>query len=563
MDDGTSTHMKDDRGVVAIWVAIMFPVIFILCAIAVDISRWYVEIERAQKAADAAALSGVPFLPSDPDSAITTALRTAAVNGFPDGANGNAVSVTAAQGTTRPTQLTVKVRSTIDNAFASLFGLDTQTISRSATADFQGPVPMGSPCNVFGREDMEGLVPGASRFASGNCDPSSGTYWVNIAGKNTNKARGDGYASGYCTRPDDGVGIDACTNPSGTPAATPGTSAAAVNTDFNPDGYTFVVRAAAAGEVQLQGYDLGWVATGDTCNEGLLAGATTTTNAFVTTRGEATLRYQRGNTPFCPGDTQMAGVEGDGTTVQTIVTVRGQSSNPFDPLEGPVLCTQVLDGWNRSTPISALADPSLSNELARTHHRWANVCSTKSSFSMGALDDFSIQVRTVGGGGQNRFGLRAVMASGPNENLSIFAAGRVSLFNNVTRGISRFNLVRLGSSTAGYTLNLRFFDLGDATDPVEARVLQPDSSTPFVGCRGEGPVSTPNPLNDCGVSTRASTNGGRWQTIRVPVPPGYRCSNDRDQSKCWVRIELSTGASQADTTTWQASLDGDPVRIVQ
>jgi hypothetical protein len=47
------------------------------------------------------------------------------------------------------------------------------------------------------------------------------------------------------------------------------------------------------------------------------------------------------------------------------------------------------------------------------------------------------------------------------------------------------------------------------------------------------------------------------------VDPGYQCSDDRDLSACWVRVRLTTSAAQDDTTTWRASLDGDPVRLVQ
>jgi hypothetical protein len=48
----------------------------------------------------------------------------------------------------------------------------------------------------------------------------------------------------------------------------------------------------------------------------------------------------------------------------------------------------------------------------------------------------------------------------------------------------------------------------------------------------------------------------------VPIPSNYVCNADADQSKCWIKIRLTTGAAQADTTTWAASMDGDPVRII-
>ena len=57
----------NEQGYVAILVALLVATIMLpLCAIAVDVARWYVEIERMQNAADAAALAGVTYLPGRP-----------------------------------------------------------------------------------------------------------------------------------------------------------------------------------------------------------------------------------------------------------------------------------------------------------------------------------------------------------------------------------------------------------------------------------------------------------------------------------------------------------------
>ena len=47
-------------------------------ALAVDVSRWYVEVERVQNAADSAAMAGVTWLPIDLTSATSTARARAA-----------------------------------------------------------------------------------------------------------------------------------------------------------------------------------------------------------------------------------------------------------------------------------------------------------------------------------------------------------------------------------------------------------------------------------------------------------------------------------------------------
>jgi len=51
--------------------------------------------------------------------------------------------------------------------------------------------------------------------------------------------------------------------------------------------------------------------------------------------------------------------------------------------------------------------------------------------------------------------------------------------------------------------------------------------------------------------------------VSVPIPDDYDC-NYASSSGCWVKVQLSFtgGATPTDTTTWTASIDGDPVRLV-
>ena len=62
----------------------------------------------------------------------------------------------------------------------------------------------------------------------------------------------------------------------------------------------------------------------------------------------------------------------------------------------------------------------------------------------------------------------------------------------------------------------------------------------------------------------AGSFNGKWQTLRVPIPDTFTCA-ETVQLGCWVRLHLSyaAGSSPHDATSWLASLDGDPVRLVQ
>ena len=568
--------LREDGGAVALMTALLMVVFMGMAALSVDVAREYAVAAQLQKAADAASLAGAVYLPDNVALATSTAQAVVATN-YKNNQATAGLTTTVAVGE-RPTQLVVTVSTSVSFAFGAAIGIPSGTVTRSSKAEFAGPSPMGSPCNIFGRSDMTGTD---SAIASSDCN-GVGTYWANIAGANVNKARGDAYSADWCTVPDAGT-IDNCT-PTVTSASAPGT-----NTEYNDTGYTYVVRVQSAGMLTLEGYDIEWAATGDTCtgtDSNNMAGAAGKTNDYVTTAADSTARYAATGGAYCPGDTQMGYSNGDLSIVRTDVVVRQPplvSSNPLDgsPIAG---CTRSWNGWgdiyaapatnanpnpavvaNGALDFAAKLDktkPTYDKALAEVFHRWAPLC------TVGAIavqpGDYSIQIKTVGGGGQNRFGLRAQLSSG-NQNVSIFAAGKESLFNNVTAGTSTFHLVRLGSGAAAHNLTLRFFDIGDASAAVTATVLQPDTSSlaagvPFTGCVGAGPVS--GPIAGCAITTTSATNGGKWQSITIPIPASYTCNDDHNQAACWVKIRTSTTSGQSDTTTWTAGLDGDPVRIV-
>lgn len=561
---------SSERGIVAVWVALLSVVLFGIGAFAVDVARWYVEGERLQKASDNASMSGVVYLPGDAQEARATARTIAESNGWT--IDGDDVTFLADPEPDRPTRLRVTMSSEVDNSLARILGVDSTRITRTAVADYGAPSAVGNPCNVFGNQDMEDPV---DQVAGSNC-LANAEYWLNIAGDNTNKARGDGYGSGWCTRPDGGQsGIDNCHSVSQNP---PG-----INADHSTatgqktfEGYVFNIRPKQSGTLSLSAYDLGWVLTGDHCDDSRskVVGAEVG-NDFVDA-SEASDRYETASksapSPFCPGDTLMNPPEGDGTsTVETKITVREPSPNPWEPLRGDPICTYTLPGWGADTPQSALDGGSADydRQLAQTFHRWSGLCGegNATSLSVEAGQDYVVQVQTSGpggtrgGGGQNRFALRAEMSPGGGDAVNIYAVSKFSIFVNTLARNTEFNLIRLDSSTAGKVLEVGLFDIGDAAAPVTAQVLRPDGN-PFTSCDFVGPGQAKNP-DTCSVTATPSTNGGRWLTVRAPIPSDYRCADDEDLTQCWVSMKLNSTASQQDTTTWTAQVLGDPVRLVE
>ena len=81
------------------------------------------------------------------------------------------------------------VTRTVDNIFGPLLGIPKTTISRTAVADFGGPVPMGSPCNEFGNDPEPESNQGVA------CTDVTGQMWANVNSPSSQKQNGDAYQS--------------------------------------------------------------------------------------------------------------------------------------------------------------------------------------------------------------------------------------------------------------------------------------------------------------------------------------------------------------------------------
>ena len=87
------TALKGERGYVLIMSALLMLPLLAFAGFAVDIGSWYMYANRMQRAADAAALAGVVWMPND-DKAEQVAKETAKANGFDDAAADIVVTVT-------------------------------------------------------------------------------------------------------------------------------------------------------------------------------------------------------------------------------------------------------------------------------------------------------------------------------------------------------------------------------------------------------------------------------------------------------------------------------------
>ena len=144
-----------------------------LVGLVIDLGWYQSNVLRVQRAADAAALAGVVLLPGRTSQGYTVAEAEAAKNGYTDGA---VTTVTPLQDPGNPRRLNVTITTRIDTFFARVVGFNTLEISRTGSAEFVRPVPMGSPQNYYGIGCMDMKTDGSDPLCitSGNSNSSSG-----------------------------------------------------------------------------------------------------------------------------------------------------------------------------------------------------------------------------------------------------------------------------------------------------------------------------------------------------------------------------------------------------
>jgi Flp pilus assembly protein TadG len=611
----------DESGYVTVVISILIPALFIgLAAVAVDTSRWYLEGERIQKAADAAAMAGVPYLPQDMANARTRALEVAKRNGYDDADPD--VAVTVEQGD-RTTQLRVTISSTIANQFGQIIGVGTTGITRSAVADFTGPAPMGSPCNTFGTEPPAGDGPsspapvgsaiGSSR--PGNC-PQDPMMWASVAGPETGKVQGDRYSTVNCQD----AGVDYCDGsrknleyPSGSQKQ-------------GERGYFWVIKvqpAMVGRPIQMQLYDPAFVLTGQACGENNPSSTVDQLphwdhldwdmNPYVTTDGRrrysntATIPSSQHSTipvPFCTGDSFPGA--GPATTPMTTTFMVREQTDSMDPMQAPVVagCAKQYGAFTTYPTYDNLKSgrSTYNSHLAQLFHNWTSLC----TFTPARAGDYYLHVRTnkahsfpanelvrdvptgdLGsvagpdgdatpvGGGTNSFAIRAVTPAGGERDVAVAGWDRMPIYANSEAASTTFNLIRALPGTAGQSIEFSFFDAGDAAGSATVKVLLPTDATSTSG----GSITNPYPggctsktgsggawqtLTACTApSISSATNNGKVQTMMIPIPPDYTC-NQLVFTNCWYRVQISfASGSVHDVTTWDAQISGDPVRLVE
>jgi hypothetical protein len=153
-----------------------------MAALVIDISWYWLNNVRMQRAADAAALAGVVYLPGNAAFAYNRAHEEAVKNGYTGGVNG--IAITPAQNPANPRRLDVTVEGPVPTYFMRVFGIESIPARRQGNAEYVLPVPMGSPeayYGVFGTLRSPGggtttITPGVTAWRPASAD-FGGSSW--------------------------------------------------------------------------------------------------------------------------------------------------------------------------------------------------------------------------------------------------------------------------------------------------------------------------------------------------------------------------------------------------
>ncbi len=208
-------HRHSESGYALALTVIMLIPLLAIAAIGVDIGIWYVQAQQNQRVADAAALAGVVWLP-DKAKAQQVAMEAVRLNGLDPGVD-SSVSIDS----TNKNRLRVSISTKSTLSFSGMF-LDEFSVTRASEAEYNPPIPLGSPENQLGNAAL----------------------WLAVSGRCSLRENGDlrsaQWLAGY---------------PGG--AYPPQPCIGSPNPNYDSEGYLFAVEIAVdpGVPVQIQAYD--------------------------------------------------------------------------------------------------------------------------------------------------------------------------------------------------------------------------------------------------------------------------------------------------------------------
>ena len=529
MPRSNSFH-HEQRGQTFVITALMIVVLLGFFGLVADVGWLQINIVRAQRAADAAALAGAPYLPGNVAGAIAAAQNEASKNGFINGVG--SVVVTVGQDAINPNQLNVNVARNVGTFAARLFGVNSFATSREARAEFILPVPMGSPVNYLGIYQLcvNNGGCGAITDPLGTTLASQG-FWTSVITKGGNRANGDLYSTFYNGNP-------------------------TLNAAYDANGYQYIVDfpvGTTNGLVRI--FDASYCATGK--NQGGGGQQLGTGDHWIGGSGSVTTQYTLWNTMGTPYDTTddvMVANDGGLFTNQSGVDY-GLTYGGNRNYGGSV------NSGNYTNQPDCSADPY--------HNGWWTI---NPGAPIGAAGgQYRLQVQTSssnnnGTNAENMFGIEATQTAGGIGVPHVYGQSRMCDYVNVVAGSQLFYLAQIAAVHAGKTLQITVHDPGDVGGNAFLKFEQPGSlgySDATFSWTASGGGSGNNVTQLTVASGGGSLFDNQIVTILIPLAANYTAPTPPGEpGPGWWKVNYNVTGAGNDTATWAVTIRGNPVHLI-
>jgi hypothetical protein len=179
------TERENPQGQILVITAVALVIIVGIAALVFDGGKMLLDRRTQQNAADAAALAGARFLPTDATAARAAAIQVAAANGFTDGADGHTVAIhtppVSGDHAGVDGHIEVRIDSSDDPIFAGIWGVAQLDVAARAVAKNQtgvrGEFALLSldetGCNALVVEGQGELISNGDIQVNSSCTPNA------------------------------------------------------------------------------------------------------------------------------------------------------------------------------------------------------------------------------------------------------------------------------------------------------------------------------------------------------------------------------------------------------
>ncbi len=500
-------NRREEGGYVLVTVALVTTILLLFTGLTVDFGSWYNRAAEIQRAADAAALAGVVWMP-EYDVARTVAFDTAKKNGFEHGVGGIEVVVEEVEGNNR--QLKVTITDTSAPQFFSQLAVDSQRIRRSSVGEYVLPVPLGSPKNTFGTGN---LLSGSDRE----------NFWASVNGYCAGHENGDDKLAFYETQNDGGASPN-CNKTGNT-----------MQSDtYDPDGYLYAIDLKQnVSSLKLEIYDAPYYTSGSDQDDRY-----SSVNQSITTIVEI---YDRNPTPL-----DLTNL----TLLQTYTFTTNQSSGTYQNQWFRLRTWNNAQAGQYYVRVKTLA--------GQMNSRGSN------GFSLRAFtgNNFSVCTTITGASGYSAscpqiHGVAdvSILANLEGSTAEFFLAEIDPVHAGKTMRITLFD-------TGEGANSLQILDPNGTARTINWSTFCNPPTPPSGGCSGSGTTlsvsgSGTQPYTDLNSTSKYND---RYIIIDIPLPVNY---TQTFGTKRWWKIRYSVGSTPTDRTTWSVNIVGDPVHLVK